>query len=158
MQIIMLKIISAIMSVVVMLSGAFPFLFAGRKYINPNDDSVSVVEKSVVDGSLIIKDYQSYKELGDIGVDYTEEYFENNALAISTIEYQTGDEIYIKSIYKKETIYTIEYYYLDKNMTMIYSPEYMTFIIETTKDTTIVNPDNLSRKTAFRPSAFSKLS
>lgn len=158
MQIMVLKLMSAIMSVVIMLSGAFPFLFAGREYVNPNDDSVSVVEKSIVDGSLIIKDYQSYIELGDIGVDYTEEYFKNNALAISTIEYQTGDEIYIKSIYKKETKYTIEYYYLDKNMTTIYSPEYMTFIIEASKDTTIVYPDNLLRKTTFEPCAFIKLS
>lgn len=158
MQIIVLKIISALMSVVVMLSNAFPALFAGREYIDLNGGSVSVVEKNVVIGSLIIKDYQSYKELGDIGVDYTEEYFENNALAISTIEYQTGDEIYIKSIYKEGTVYTVEYYYFEKNITAAYSPEYMTFIIETTKDTTLVYHDNLSRKKVFRPCAFTEIS
>ena len=158
MQIIVLKIISAVMSVIIMLSNAFPALFAGREYVDLNGGSVSVVEKNVVIGSLIIKDYQSYKELGDIGVDYTEEYFENNALAISTIEYQTGDEIYIRSIYKEGTVYTVEYYYFEKNITTVYSPEYMTFIIETTKDTTLVYHDNLLSKNAFRPCAFTETS
>ncbi len=150
MQIVFLKIVSAVMSFVVALSGAFPFLFAGRDYISPKDDSVRIIDKNIVDGFLIIKDYQSYKELEDIGVDYNEEFFEEKVLAIATIEYQTGDEIYIKSIYKKETVYTIEYYHIDNNLTMTHSPEYMTFIIEANKDTTIVYPDNLSLVNAFR--------
>lgn len=145
------KLVSAVMSVVVFLSGTFPALFGGREYIYPGGDTVSITDANVVFGSLIIKDYEAFTELGDIGVEYDEAFFEDNALAIATIEYQTGDEIFVRSIYKEGTGYEIEYYYLDHNMTMIYSPEYMTFVIETTKDTTFAHPENLSVHNFIKP-------
>ncbi len=136
---IFLKLISAVMSVVVFLSGTFPGLFGGKEYIDPNSDGITIIDKKISDDyvrdSVIIKDYESFEALGDIGVDYDAEYFEENALAIITLEYQTGDEIFIKSIYKEGAVYEIEYYYFDNNLTMLYSPEYLTFIIPTTKDT-----------------------
>ncbi|MBR3818859.1 MAG: hypothetical protein IKJ41_06875 [Clostridia bacterium] len=145
------KLVSAVMSVVVFLSGTFPGLFGGREYIDPNGDTVSITDANVVFGSLIIKDYEAFTKLEDIGVKYDEAFFEDNALAIATIEYQTGDEIFVKSIYKEGTGYEIEYYYLDHNLTMIYSPEYMTFVIETTKDTIFAHPENLSVHTFIKP-------
>lgn len=134
-----LKLVSSMMSVVVFLSGAFPGLFGDREYIYPNGNGILIIDKMIsedfINDSVIIKDYESFEALGDIGVDYDAEYFEEHALAIITLEYQTGDEVFIKSIYKDGAVYEIEYYYLDHNMTMIYSPEYLTFIIPTTKDT-----------------------
>lgn len=139
MNAIFLKLISAVMSVVVFLSGTFPGIFGDREYIYPGDGGIVIIDQKISDDfindSVIIKDYESYEALGDIGVDYDAKYFEENALAIITLEYQTGDEIFIKSIYKDGAVYEIEYYYLDNNLTYIYSPEYMTFIIPTTKDT-----------------------
>ncbi len=136
---IFLKLISAVMSVIVFLSGTFPALFGGREYVYPNGDEVTIIDKNISRDSIIIKDYESFEALGDIGVDYDAEYFEENALAIITLEYQTGDELFVKSIYKDGAVYEIEYYCFDYNLTMLYSPEYMTFIIETTKDTRLVH-------------------
>ncbi len=138
-----LKLISAVMSVVVFLSGTFPGLFGGKEYIYPGGDGLTIINKKVSDDfisdSVIIKDYESYESLGGFGVNYDAKYFEENALAIITLEYQTGDEIFVKSIYKNGAVYEIEYYYFDNNLTLLYSPEYMTFIIETTKDTRLVH-------------------
>ena len=152
---IIFKLVSAVMSVVVFLSGAFPGLFGDKEYIYPGSDGVTIINKKISDNfihdSAVIKDYESFEALGDIGVDYDAEYFEENALAIVTLEYQTGDEVYIKSIYKDGAGYEIEYYYLDHNITMIYSPEYMTFIIPAAKDTKFVHLNNLSVPNFFRP-------
>ncbi len=149
------KLVSAVMSVVVFLSGTFPGLFGDREYIYPGGDGVTIIDKKISDDfiydSIIIKDYESFEALGDIGVEYDAKYFEENALAIITLEYQTGDEVFIKSIYKDGAVYEIEYYYLDHNMTMIYSPEYMTFIIPTTKDTRLVHLKDLLNPNFIRP-------
>ncbi len=138
-----LKLVSSVMTVVVFLSGTFPGLFGDREYIDPSGDNVTVIDKKISDelihNSIIIKDYESFEALGEIGADYDANYFEENALAIITLEYQTGDEIFIKSIYKDGAVYEIEYYYFDNNLTLLYSPAYMTFIIETTKDTRLVH-------------------
>lgn len=151
---IFLKLVSAVMSVVVFLSGTFPGLFGGKEYIDPNSDSITIIDKKISDDyvrdSIIIKDYESFEALGDIGVDYDAEYFEENALAIVTLEYQTGDEIFIKSIYKDGAVYEIEYYHFDKSLTTNYSPEYMTFIIETTKDTRLVHAYDPLRQSQFK--------
>ncbi len=152
---IFLKLISAVMSVVVFLSGTFPGLFGGKEYIYPNGDGVTITDKwisnELLHDSIVIKDYEAYKALGDIGVDYNAEYFEENALAIITLDYQIGDEIYVKSIYKNGKVYEIEYYYLDHNLTMLCQPTYMTFIIEATNDTTLVHLKNLSSPSFIKP-------
>lgn len=151
---IFLKLISAVMSVVVFLSGTFPGLFGDREYIYPGGDGVTIIDKKISDDfindSVIIKDYESYEALGDFGVNYDAKYFEENALAIITLEYQTGDEIFIKSIYKDGAVYEIEYYYFDNNLTLLYSPEYMTFIIETTKDTRQIHAFDPHHQSQFK--------
>ena len=140
------KLVSAVMSVVVFLSGTFPGLFGDREYIYPDGEDVTIIDKMIsedfINDSVIIKDYESFEALGDIGVDYEAEYFEENALAIITLEYQNGDDFFIKSIYRDGTSYEIEYYEFNFIKAAIYNPVYVTVIIETTKDTKLVHAYN----------------
>lgn len=149
------KLVSAVMSVVVFLSGTFPGLFGEKEYIYPGGEGVTIINEKISDDfihdSVIIKDYESYTALGDIGVDYDAEYFEENALAIVTLEYQNGDEVFIKSIYKDGAVYEIEYYYFSPIKAQLFTYyEHMTFIIETTKDTRLVHLENLSNPDFIR--------
>ncbi|MBR3781152.1 MAG: hypothetical protein IKK63_08135 [Clostridia bacterium] len=144
------KLVSAVMSVVVFLSGTFPGLFGGREYIYPDGGGVTITDKLVSRDSVIIKDYEAFEALGDIGVDYDAKYFEENALAIITLEYQNGDDFFIKSIYKEGTVYEIEYYEFNYILTAIYNPVYVTVIIETTKDTTLVHAYNPLRQSQLK--------
>lgn len=133
MQVILIKIISLIMPAVVFLSGMFPFLFDGKEYINPEGDRVTVIEHEVSKDGVIVNDCETLKSFGDIGLNYEEDFFENNSLAIVTVEYQQGDEFYIKSIYKEGSSLKVEYIIVDKSMAAIYMPAYETIIIETDK-------------------------
>lgn len=144
------RLISAVMSVVVFLSGAFPALFSGKEYINPNGDKVTVIDSAVANDTLIIKDHEAFKALGDVGVVYDEAFFNENALAVITVEYQNGDEFYLKSICKNVTKIEVEYMVVDKNLTYIYSPVYKTIIVETGKDITAV----FCEKGASQPNFF----
>ena len=149
------KLVSAVMSVVVFLSGTFPGLFGDREYIYPNGEGVTIIDKMIsedfINDSAIIKDYESFEALGDIGVDYDAEYFEENALAIITLECQNGDEVFIKSIYKDGAVYEIEYYYFSPIKAQLFTYyEHITFIIETTKDTRLVHLENLSNPDFIR--------
>lgn len=149
------KLVSAVMSVVVFLSGTFPGLFGDREYIYPNGEGVTIIDKVIsedfINDSAIIKDYESFEALGDIGVDYDAEYFEENALAIITLECQNGDEVFIKSIYKDGAVYEIEYYYFSPIKAQLFTYyEHITFIIETTKDTRLVHLENLSNPDFIR--------
>lgn len=144
------KLVSAVMSVVVFLSGTFPGLFGDREYIYPGGEGVTITDKLVSRDSVIIKDYESFEALGDIGVDYDAEYFEENALAIITLEYQNGDDFFIKSIYKNGAAYEIEYYEFNYIIAAIYNPIYVTVIIETTKDTTLIHAHNPLRQSQIK--------
>lgn len=134
MQILLVKMISLIMPVVVLLSGAFPSLFGGKEYINPDSDAVQIVAKEVTKDGAIIKDYESFAALGDLGLAYSKEFFENNSLAVITAEYQDGDELYLKSIYKDGTEIKIEYIVIESNLTALYCPAYVTWVVEVEKD------------------------
>ena len=80
---VLFKIVSVFMSVIAFVSGMFPALFDGKVYIDPNGDKVTIIENvDIGDDALVIKDYESFKALGDIGVSYDEELFETNNLAI----------------------------------------------------------------------------
>lgn len=141
MQAILVKMVSLIMPAVVFLSGMFPFLFGGREYINPEGDKVTVVAHEVSKDGVIIKDYESFKSLGDIGINYQEEFFENKSLAIVTAQYQQGDEFYIKSIYKEGSSLKVEYIIVDKSMAAIYMPAYETIVVETDKNVEIISTE-----------------
>lgn len=148
------KLVSAVMSVVVFLSGTFPGLFGEKEYIYPGGEGVTIINEKISDDfihdSVIIKDYESYTALGDIGVDYDAEYFEENALAIITLDYQNGNDFFIKSIYKDGTAYEIEYYEFDYIKAAIYNPVFVTVIIETTKDTTLIHPHDPLRQSQIK--------
>lgn len=143
------RLISAVMSVVVFLSGAFPALFGGKEYINPDGDTVTVVDAAVANDTLIIKDHEAFKALGDVGVVYDEAFFNDNALAIITVEYQNGDEFYLKSICKNGTKIEVDYMVVDKNLTYLYSPAYKTIIVETGRDITAVFGENVASQPSF---------
>ncbi len=148
------KLVSAVMSVVVFLSGTFPGLFGDREYIYPNGEGVTIIDKVIsedfINDSAIIKDYESFEALGDIGVDYDAEYFEEHALAIITLDYQNGNDFFIKSIYKDGTAYEIEYYEFDYIKAAIYNPVFVTVIIETTKDTTLIHAHDPLRQSQIK--------
>ena len=141
---IIMKILSAMMSIVVFLSGAFPALFGGKEYIDPNGDKVTVVEDvDIGDDALVIKDYESYKALGDIGVSYDEEFFKTNNLAVFTKEYHVEDNFYLVSVSIRDGKYMDAKYYIDDNsLAAWYSPVYKTVFIETTKDIISLRPVN----------------
>lgn len=133
MQVFLIKVISLIMPAVVFLSGMFPFLFDGKEYINPEGDGVAVVKHEISKDGVIVNDCETLKSFGDIGLNYEEDFFENNSLAVMTVEYQQGDEFYIKSIYKEGSSLKVEYIIVDKSIAAIYMPAYETIIIETDK-------------------------
>lgn len=134
MQVIIIKMVSLLMPAIVFISRMFPALFNGKEYINPEGDGVTVIEQNVSKDGIIINDSESFKSLGDIGINYEEDFFDNNSLAIVTAEYQEGDEFYVKSIYTEDSAIKVEYVVITKGLAAaMYSPAYKTFIIETDK-------------------------
>lgn len=139
---IIMKVLSAFMSIVVFLSGAFPALFGGKKYIDPYGDKVTVVDDVDIGGeALVIKDYESFKALGDIGVSYDEKFFETNNLALFTKEYHSKDDFYLISVSIRDNKYMDAKYYIDdKSLATWYFPVYKTVIIEASKDLISLRP------------------
>lgn len=133
MQVIIIKMVSWIMPTVVFISGIFPMFFNGKEYINPEGDEVIVIEQNVSKDGIMINDCESFKSLGDIGINYEEDFFDNNSLAVVTVEYKEGDEFYIKSIYTEGSTIKVEYIVVTKSIAAIYMPAFKTFIIETDK-------------------------
>lgn len=144
---IIMKILSAMMSIVVFISGAFPALFNGKEYIDPNGDDVTIVDGvDIGDDALVIKDYESYKALGDIGVSYDEKFFETKSLAVFTKEYHSEDEFYLVSVSVKDGKYVDAKYYIeDKSLAMLYSAAFKTVIIETSKDIISIRPSKAEK-------------
>lgn len=141
---IIMKILSAMMSIVVFLSGAFPALFGGKEYIDHNGDKVTVVDGvDIGDDALVIKDYESYKALGDIGVSYDEEFFKTNNLAVFTKEYHVEDDFYLISVCVTDgRNMDVKYYIEDNSLAAWYSPAYKTVLVETSKDISSLRPVN----------------
>ena len=138
-----MKLISFFMSVIVFLSGTFPALFDGKVYIDPNGDKVTIIENvDIGDDALVIKDYESFKALGDIGVSYDEEFFETNNLAIFTKEYHYQYDFHLVSVSIKDDKYVDVKYYIDHRgfIALFYSPTFRTVIIETSKNTLSISP------------------
>lgn len=138
-----MKLISFFMSVIVFLSGTFPALFDGKVYIDPNGDKVTIIENvDIGDDALVIKDYESFKALGDLGVSYDEEFFETNNLAIFTKEYHYQYDFHLVSVSIRDDKYVDVKYYIDHRdfIALFYSPTFRTVIIETSKNTLSIRP------------------
>ena len=140
---ILFKIVSVFMSVIAFISGMFPALFDGKVYIDPNGDKVTIIENvDIGDDALVIKDYESFKALGDIGVSYDEEFFETNNLAIFTKEYHYQYDFHLVSVSIRDDKYVDVKYYIDHRdfIALFYSPTFRTVIIETSKNTLSISP------------------
>ena len=145
---ILLKFVSFFMSAIVFISGMFPALFDGKVYIDPKGDKVTVVDGvDIGDDALIIKDYESYKALGDIGVSYDKEFFETNNLAIFTKEYHYQYDFHLVSVSIKDDKYVDVKYYIDQRdfIALLYSPTFITVIIETSKNTLSIRDSNVEQ-------------
>lgn len=139
---VLLKIASVFMSVIVFLSGTFPGLFGGKEYINPYGDSVTVIDSfNIEDEPVVIGDYETFVSLGIPGVDYSEDFFESNSLAVfSSIQMEENDEFYIVSICVDGKNMELKYYIREyEGLTIqLYMPVYKTVLIETTKEVTML--------------------
>lgn len=145
---VLLKVLSGVMSVIVMLSGAFPALFGGKVYIDPNGDKVTVVDGvDIGDDALVIKDYESFRALGDLGVTYDEKFFETNSLAVFTKEHHCEYEFSLVSVSIRDGKYVDAKYYIDNRgfVAAWYSPTFKTVIIETSKDVISVRPSSIEQ-------------
>ncbi len=155
---IIMKILSAIMSVVVFLSGMFPALFGGKVYIDPNGNEVTVVgDIDIGEENLIINDYDEFKKLGDIGINYSEDFFEEKSLAVATIKMQEDDKLYILSIFAEGTNVEMEYLIdygqgLAAQLGKIYMPDDKTVFIEIDKNIQLFKTTDFGKKNMFFPS------
>lgn len=140
-----ISILSGVMSIIVMLSGMFPALFEGKVYIDPDGNKVTVVDDvDIGDDALVIKDYESFKALGDIGVSYDEKFFETNSLAVFTKEYHCEDEFCLVSVSVRDGKYMdVKYYVDDKSLATWYSPVFKTVVIEASKDLISIRPSRV---------------
>lgn len=142
-----MKLISFFMSVIVFLSGTFPALFDGKVYIDPNGDKVTIIENvDIGDDALVIKDYESYKALGDLGVTYDEEFFETSNLAIFSQEHHSADDFYLVSVSIRDGKYMDVKYYIKNNIKVaMYIPAIKTIVIETSKELISIRPSSLEQ-------------
>ena len=116
---VLFKIVSVFMSVIAFVSGMFPALFDGKVYIDPNGDKVTIIDCldiDIGDDALVIKDYESYKALGDLGVTYDEEFFETSNLAIFSQEHHSADDFYLVSVSIRDGKYMDVKYYIKNNI------------------------------------------
>lgn len=137
---ILIKVSYVFMSLIVLLSSAFPALFGGKTYIDPNGDSVTIVENvDIGDEDLVITDYETFKALGDVGVTYDEAFFETNNLAVFSVEYDERYTFYLTSVWVDGKNIESRFYVDPPKgvITMLYMPTHRTVFIETTKDVTI---------------------
>lgn len=155
---IFVKFLSVMMSVVVFLSGMFPALFGGKKYIDPNGNKVTVVSDiDIGEENLIINDYDEFKKLGDMGINYSEDFFEEKSLAVATIKMQEDDKLYILSIFAEGTNVEMEYLIdygqgLAAQLGKIYMPDDKTFFIEIDKNIQLFKTTDFGKKNMFFPS------
>lgn len=142
-----MKLISFFMSVIVFLSGTFPALFDGKVYIDPDGDKVTIIENvDIGDDALVIKDYESYKALGDLGVTYDEEFFETSNLAIFSQEHHSADDFYLVSVSIRDGKYMDVKYYIKNNIKVaMYIPANKTIVIETSKELISIRPSSLEQ-------------
>lgn len=155
---IIVKTLSAVMSVVVFLSGMFPALFGGKVYIDPNGNEVTVVSDiNIGEENLIINDYDEFEKLGDIGINYSEDFFEEKSLAVATIKMQEDDKLYILSIFAEGTNVEMEYLIdygqgLAAQLGKIYMPDDKTVFIEIDKNIQLFKTTDFGKKNMFFPS------
>lgn len=154
---IIMKILSAIMSVVVFLSGAFPALFGGKEYIDPNGDKVTVVDNvDIGEENLIISDYESLKALGVENISYDEDFFKENSLAVSTFKLTKGDKLYITSIAvdgrNAEMKYLVDPYDGLAAQIQLYMPDIKTVFIEVDKNVMLLKTTDIGEINLFFPS------
>lgn len=154
---IIMKFLSAFMSIVVFLSGAFPALFGGKVFIDPDGDRVTIVDDvDIGDENLIISDFESFKALGVTGLSYDEEFFKENSLAASTFKLTKGDELYITSITvdgrNAEMKYLVDPYDGLAAQIQLYMPDIKTVFIEVDKDVVLLKTTDIGNINLFFPS------
>lgn len=150
----LVKVTSLFMPLLVLLSNAFPALFDGKVYVDPNGDAVTIVERvDIGDENLVITDYESFKALGDVGVTYDEAFFETNNLAVFSVEHDERYTFYLTSVWTDgKNMETRFYIDPPKGMTTaIYLPTNKTVFIETTKDVTMLRSVSVDKITFFKP-------
>lgn len=150
----LIKISSVFMSLIVLLSNAFPALFGGKTYVDPNGDSVTIVENvDIGDENLVISDYEAFKALGDVGVTYDEEFFKTNNLAVFSEEYDERYTFYVTSICVDGKNMEAKFYIDPPKgvVTTIYMPTHKTVFIETTKDVTMLRAVRADYIEVFKP-------
>ena len=114
---IIMKILSAFMSIVVFLSGAFPALFRDKEYIDPYGDEVYIGEFHSFNEPEIFNDYETLRKVRGntchvygLPEIYETEYFEENSLVIFSVERQHEDyRIWIKSVAEVGDTLEVEY-------------------------------------------------
>ncbi len=123
---VLLKFVSALMSVIVFLSGAFPALFGGKQYINPCGDDVHVCNFYYFPGPEIISDYETFSNLGSGGCivydapeDYDSEFFETKSLACFSLMNEENDfRVFIKSIKENGDTLDVDYCLINEYSTI----------------------------------------
>lgn len=142
---VLLKLFSGVMSIVVFLSGMFPALFDGKKYINPYGKEVYIGQFHYHYRPVVYDDYSALKEIGNnpgcivysLPEKYEKEYFEENSLVIFSVEMQHNDyRIWIKSVAEVGDTLEVEYSVITdgKIHAMLYSLYTSEVIIETSKN------------------------
>lgn len=142
------------MSLIVLLSNAFPALFGGKTYIDPNGDAVTIVENvDIGDEDIVITDYEAFKALGDVGVTYDEAFFETNNLAVFSVEYDERYTFYLTSVWVDGKNIESRFYVDPPKgvITLNYMPTHKTVFIETTKDVMISRSVRADYVELFKP-------
>ncbi len=137
MAVLLIKASYVFMSLIVLLSNAFPALFDGKVYVDPNGDAVTIVENvDIGDEDIVITDYEAFKALGDVGVTYDEAFFETNNLAVFSVEYDERYTFYLTSVWVDGKNIESRFYVDPPEgvITLNYMPTHKTVFIETTKD------------------------
>ncbi len=150
----LIKASSVFMSLIVLLSNAFPALFDGKVYFDPNGDTVTIVENvDIGDENLVITDYETFKALGDVGVNYDEEFFETNNLAVFSVEHDERYTFYLTSLWVDGKNMEARFYFdPPKGMTTaIYLPTHKTVFIETSKDVKMLRSVRADYVELFEP-------
>lgn len=136
------KFISAVMSVVIFLSGAFPAIFDGEKYINPYGEEVIISEFTYgLRSPWIFSDYERYYNFHygncvvyDPPKDYKEDFFKEKNLVVICEEQENNEfDVIVKSIKEKGDTLIVEYVTIlgaEDN----YHPESVNIFIETSKN------------------------
>lgn len=150
----LIKASSIFMSLIVLLSNAFPALFGGKIFVDPNGDAVTIVENVDIGyENIVISDYEAFKALGDVGVSYDEKFFETNNLAVFSVEYDERYTFYVTSICIDGKNMEARFYIDPPKgvITMNYMPTHKTVFIETTKDVTMLRSVKADSVNFFKP-------